>query len=540
MSRAGSLIVSLALLLAVSGHDAAAQCMLANPSFEVAGSGGNRFAGWNQFGAVGASTSATHGAVAARVSGPNQGGWDVSAYWQRQDAAPGERWTASGDVWHGPARPLTGDARAIVNIEWRSASGALIAYESFAVADAATPPDAVRPFTVTSGPAPAGTAAVHFLVAVLQSPTAPVPDVFYDAVSFDSLGPPTLDERQWTDFPGGRTLSFSGRTWRVKGPGYYGPGPNLFSDAPSSVWVDGNGRMHVTVRRVGSLWYSSEVALVEPLGYGDYIFTTRGRLDTLHPNIVLGLFLWQYGACYDPAYLWWNPHNEIDIEWSRWGVPGNGAGQFVAQPFDYPGNLRRFDAAFTADEIASHAFRWLDDRVEFRSWRGGPGDESSATMIQAWTYTGPHIPRPEQPRVHVNLWQFEAPPATDQEIVLDAFTFVPAGSPSAVGDAPAGPGAAESAVAPRSMARPNPFNPRTTIVYTAAVAADAEIHIFATSGATSGRLVRTLWRGAVPPGEHAVVWDGRDDDGVAVATGVYLYRLRVGQRMEARPLVLLK
>ena len=41
-------------------------------------------------------------------------------------------------------------------------------------------------------------------------------------------------------------------------------------------------------------------------------------------------------------------------------------------------------------------------------------------MIHSWTYTGPHIPRPEQPRVHINLWQFDGPPASDQEVIIDA------------------------------------------------------------------------------------------------------------------------
>ena len=69
---------------------------------------------------------------------------------------------------------------------------------------------------------------------MLQSPTDPIPDVIYDQAMFANIGPPTLDQVQWSDFPGAKTLSFSGRTWRVKGPGYYGPGPNLFSDAASN------------------------------------------------------------------------------------------------------------------------------------------------------------------------------------------------------------------------------------------------------------------------------------------------------------------
>jgi hypothetical protein len=525
-------IITVLLGMAWWGN-AAAQCMLANPSFELAGSGGATFAGWNQFGPVGSTSEATHGSVAARVSGPDQGGWDVAAFWQRQDTAPGERWSATVDVWHTAANPLTGDSRAIVNIEWRDAAGELIDFESHTAADASTPLDEVQHFAVESGPAPAGTAATHVLLAVLQSPADPSPDVFYDQATFDFLGPPSLSELQWNDFPGGRTLDFSDRTWRVKGPGYYGPGPNHFADDPSAVWVDQDDRLHVTVRYVSGTWYSTEVALEDALGYGDYIFTTVGRLDQLHHNIVLGLFLWQYGACYDPDYLWWNPYNEIDVEFSRWTNPANDIGQFVAQPWDFPGNTSRFDYTFSEGELTSHAFRWLADRVEFRSWRGGPGDESAATMIHEWDYTGPHIPRPEQPRVHINLWQVGGPPSTDQEVVLDAFTFVPDGSgPSGVQETTP----LVSRLPHLHPARPNPFNPLTTIPYTVAETGHTEIAIYD----VAGRLVRTLLRGHATAGDHEVVWDGRDDAGRQVASGVYLYQLRQGDVIDTRSVVLVK
>jgi hypothetical protein len=514
------------VLVFMVGHlDVSAQCILANPSFELPGSGGATFGGWNQFGSVGSSEDATHGFRAARVSGPNAGGWDVSGYWQRLDTAPGERWSASVHGWHSSANPLTGQCRAILNIEWRDAGGELIDYESHTVADASTPPDEIVDFSVESQPAPPGAVASHFLLGVLQSPTDPSPDVFYDQATFD---PPTLDEMQWLDFPGGRTLDFSGRTWRLKGPGFYGPGPNLFCDTANCTWVDGDGRLHVTVQNISGSWYSTEVTLEEPLGYGDYIFTTLGRLDTLHPNIVLGLFIWQYGPCFEPENGWWNPYNEIDVEFSRWGVPGNDVGQFVAQPYDFPGNISRFDATFSDGELTSHAFRWLSDRVEYRSWRGGPDDESQGSLIHTWTYTGPHIPRPEQPRVHIDLWQFENPPASDQEVILDAFTFVP----DMAADVPPASLVTESF----PTVGPNPLHSRTTIRYDMRTEGDAEIVVYD----VSGRLVRTLLRGLVKAGYHEVIWDGRDDSGNPVASGVYLYRMRAGDQAETRRMILAK
>jgi len=508
------------LLTTLFAGPAAGQCILANPSFELGAAGATVFGGWYQFGDVGSVATATHGAQAARVSGPDDGAWGVSGYWQRLDSEPGEQWEATGHVRHPADRPLTGESSALVNVEWRDADGQLIDYDSFAVADAITPADSYFDFAVVSDPAPAGTAAIHFLLGVLQGPDDPVPDVYYDQVTIFSTSSPTMDELQWNDFPGGTTLDFAGRTWRVKGPGYYGPGPNVFCDDPECVWVDGEGRLHLTLADHDGTWKSTEVALVDTLGYGDYIVTTVGALDLLDPQAVCGIFLWQYGPCWDEGYLWWNPYNEIDIEYSRWGNPSAEIAQFVAQPFDYPGNIERFDATFGAQEVVSHAMRWLADRVEYRVWRGGPQDESAATRVHAWTYSGPHIPRPEQPRLHLNLWKSGETLSSDQEVVFTDFTFVPAGLASGI----------EEPRQPRSAspggrlwaAEPSLVQEQSAIRFDLERASTIELGIYA----LDGRRVRTLAAGPQRAGEHALRWDGRDEQGRMVASGVYLIRLR--------------
>jgi hypothetical protein len=510
--------------------------LLANPSFELNGTGGYVFAGWNQFGVVGSTSNASHGSQAARLTGPNIGDWAVSGVWQRFDTSPGEQWAASVVVWHTATNSLSGSAEAIVNIEWRDSGDNLISYESYTAADASTPVDEYVEFSVESGPAPPGTATTRLLIGVLQGPTDPVPVAYYDVIQFDNLGPPTIDDIQWNDFPTSRTIDFAGYSWRVKGPGYYGPGPNIFCSTETCTWADNDGRLHMTIQYTGGAWRSTEVTLVDPLGYGDYIFTTLGRLDTLHSKVVLGLFVWQYGACYDAGYLWWNPYNEFDVEVSRWGIPGKtDIGQFVAQPWDYPGNIDRFTPTFATDQLTSFAFRWLPDRVECRAWIGGPQDEEPGNMIHTWTYTGPHIPRPEQPRVHINLWHLDwplDPPTTNQEVILDDFTFVPEGGVISVPEDPA-----VLELAPTlSFAQPNPFRGRTTIRFTMPRDGQAEIAIYD----VAGRLVRSLLSGYAPAGPHDVVWDGRNDSGSRVASGVYLYQFRSGDRVETKRMVLLK
>jgi len=72
---------------------------------------------------------------------------------------------------------------------------------------------------------------------------------------------------------------------------------------------------------------------------------------------------------------------------------------------------------------------------------------------------------------------------------------------------------------------PNPFNPRTTIHYGVAARGPARLSVYD----VSGRCVRVLLD--VPdlaPGVYQSVWDGHDDRGRAVASGVYLSQLRTG------------
>ncbi len=529
-----ALALSLCSLCAFFTGVAVGQCILSNPSFEISGSGSATFGGWNQFGVVGSVTEASHGALAARVSGPNYGGWDVSGYWQRQDCEPGEQWEATGYVQHPSGKPLTGQSIALVNIEWRDAAGDLIDYDSFTVADSSSPMDEYIDFTVLSEPAPEGTAATIFLLAVLQSPSDPSPDVYFDQVTFYSTSPPTIDDLQWNDFPSGRNLAFGGHTWRIKGPGVYGPGNNFFCDAADCVWVDGSGRLHLKLQYRGGIWASTEVATQESLGYGDYILTTVGRLDQIDPQAVLGIFLWEYGTCWDYAYLWWNAFNEIDIEYSRWGSPDNAIAQFVAQPYDYSGNIHRFDAAFSEGEVTSHAMRWLADRVEYRVWRGGPDDESTANLIESWTYTGPHIPRPEQPRMHLNLWKLEGTPAADQEVIFQDFVFVPAGGTTHVDGSDGGlPAAPPGRLYP---AAPNPFNPQTTVRFDLVRDGFAELAVYD----LDGRLLRTLASGYHTTGEHHATWNGRDDEGRSLASGVYLFVLRGSDFVETQRVALIK
>jgi len=87
-----------------------------------------------------------------------------------------------------------------------------------------------------------------------------------------------------------------------------------------------------------------------------------------------------------------------------------------------------------------------------------------------------------------------------------------------------------------SVAYPNPFNPTTTLRYDLTEEGEVRLTIYNLSGQT----VRRLASGRQVAGRHSVVWDGRDDAGRAVATGVYLARLEAGAFRQTQKMLLLK
>jgi poly-gamma-glutamate capsule biosynthesis protein CapA/YwtB (metallophosphatase superfamily) len=87
---------------------------------------------------------------------------------------------------------------------------------------------------------------------------------------------------------------------------------------------------------------------------------------------------------------------------------------------------------------------------------------------------------------------------------------------------------------------PNPFNPRTTLVLdlpagTGAVPVVLEVYD------ARGRRVATVYRGHLEAGRtHGFTWDGRDDDGRALASGTYLARVRAGEQASTHKMLLLR
>ncbi len=83
---------------------------------------------------------------------------------------------------------------------------------------------------------------------------------------------------------------------------------------------------------------------------------------------------------------------------------------------------------------------------------------------------------------------------------------------------------------------PNPFNPTTRIAFDINTPAQVSLKIFD----VSGRLVRVLVDKTLTAGRHEVIWNGTDESGTKVASGIYFCRMTAGTFTEANKLILLR
>ncbi len=83
---------------------------------------------------------------------------------------------------------------------------------------------------------------------------------------------------------------------------------------------------------------------------------------------------------------------------------------------------------------------------------------------------------------------------------------------------------------------PNPFNPQTTIAFSVKVRGLVSLEVYN----VAGQLVRTITNDEFAAGTHTKVWDGRDDAGQTVSSGVYFYRLVARDFTQTKKMVMLK
>ena len=215
-----------------------------------------------------------------------------------------------------------------------------------------------------------------------------------------------------------KTINWSGREWYVKeSTKEQGPGPNYFSSSAESVWVDDSGNLHLTITKKGDKWYCSEIISKDFVSYGKYSIESASRIDQLDPNVVLGFFTWRPRGGRD--------HNEIDIEFSRWGKPSSTNAQFVVQPYTNYNHIHRFNFTQSGD-FTTHEFLWLPYSIFFRSYHGHYAEEEGIPVIDSWHSTNARVPVAKKTQIRLNLWLFDSNGPTNKEnleVVIKRFKY---------------------------------------------------------------------------------------------------------------------
>ena len=256
----------------------------------------------------------------------------------------------------------------------------------------------------------------------------------------------------------------------------------MFSDDPENVWVDTAGRLHLRITHRDGGWQCAEVYSDLHLGHGVYRFDLDTAPAALDPNVVLGCF--SYSDNYDAD------HDEIDVEFARWGVSSNDNTQFVVQPYNLPGHIERFDVA-PSGGLSTHQFVWTANEVGFESREGRMN--TPGALFHAWAFDRPDIPVPDVERMRFNLWLFQGAPPSDgleSEVVIASFAY---GSNVGIGQ----PGAAVTGTRLLAPA-PNPI--RGSLDYGFVLPRATRVRV--TLVDLMGRAVRVLVDEALPAGTH--------------------------------------
>jgi hypothetical protein len=190
----------------------------------------------------------------------------------------------------------------------------------------------------------------------------------------------------------------------------------------------------------------------------------------------------------------------------------------MAQPWTTPGG------DFTAPASAGRA---VGGALGFYAWRSAGMASDVAFWVQnpssnfGWELKGNEV----TPGTAKAFSSRQATAAMDRPLLTVYYTEVPTG---------AGALPLHARLFP---ARPNPFNPATTIRYQVGTATPVHLAVYD----ARGRLVRTLAEGPAPAGMHDVDWRGDDARGTRVASGVYMVSLRVpGSPAQVQKIVLVK
>jgi hypothetical protein len=220
------------------------------------------------------------------------------------------------------------------------------------------------------------------------------------------------------------TLRWMGREWKVTNGAMAG----VVKGNPANVSVDASGYLHLRIVNRAETYTAAELFTTEKLGFGTYQWQVEGAVDKMDKTTVLGLF--NYGA---QAGIGVDGENEIDIEFSEWNDTCHGCNaDFTFYPATGNKSLGPMEDNFTynanGSTLTTARFEWSSTRIVATIMGGLQPIGTTANVLQTLTFTPPdykaRIPQAALP-VAMNLWCFRGTPASDQEVVLRSFQFVP-------------------------------------------------------------------------------------------------------------------
>jgi hypothetical protein len=218
-----------------------------------------------------------------------------------------------------------------------------------------------------------------------------------------------------------KELTWEGLTWSVKDLPSGGPGPNSWGG--DNVWLDPGGKLHlhITYNATTGKWDCAELSTVKQLGFGSYQFQVESSLD-YDANVVLGMFF--YGSA--------DGVNEIDIEYSKWGKPGNANN---ADYNVYPSNAGiantaqfwHFPVPMTGN-FSTQRMAWRPTSVSFWDIGGHYALNDTRNVIHHWEFSPKdQAAVPQDPlSMHINLWLVSGHAPTNSqpvEVVISAFQY---------------------------------------------------------------------------------------------------------------------
>jgi uncharacterized delta-60 repeat protein len=308
-------------------------------------------------------------------------------------------------------------------------------------------------------------------------------------------------------------------------------GPGNLNDRAWDIEIDGSGNVCVTGQSNGS-GTSDDYATIKYYPDGDTAWVRRynssenGNDQAWHitadgsGNVYVTGNSDSTATGLDYVTIKYNPNG--DVAWlRRYNGPGNGIDRAWAIAVDGSGNVYvtgRSGGSGTSDDYATVKY-YPDGDTAWLTRYNGPGNGNDHAFSMALDSSD-----------NVYVTGESQGDETDYDYCTIKYFQTPSDVREESGDRE------KPSEFDLSQNYPNPFNPFTKIEFTLARSGFVTLRIYD----TLGRRVRTLVSEELSSGYKLVMWDGKNDAGDEVASGVYFYQLKVGDFSEPKKMLLLK